>query len=237
MPLFDIVKSVMDSNGWPQPVVAVSSSQDQNMRQAVALANKALTSVSFKSNWPVLTREYQFTTITDQMSYSLPLDFHHIISPSAVNADMYYALKGSMTPLQWYRKHLNGSPDYGDGFRIDRFGKQFNIAPTPSSPVDLVFMYISNQIAMTSAGVPTGVYAQDTDEALVDEDLIEMDLTWRWREKKGMDYTAEMAEAVSTVKTRFAQYLGYGELPVGRQYAFGAERLTQPFTGGWYPDE
>jgi hypothetical protein len=151
-----------------------------------------------------------------------------------MNKNQYYEMKGSLTPLQWYRKVINNSIDWSDSFRIDGFGKQFNIAPTPSSPIDLVFMYITNQIVVTGSGVPSTVYSQDTDEALVDEDLIEMDLTWRWREKKGMDYTAEMAELGGAIRTRYAQYLGYGELPVGARGGYSP--LTQPMTGSYYPD-
>jgi hypothetical protein len=235
MSLLSIVKTVMDSNGWQQPVTAVSSSNDQNMRQSFALANKALTNVSYKNDWPSLVREYTFTTVADQIEYPLPLDFHHLIAPSAMNESQYYALRGSLTPIQWYRKVINGSVDWGDSFRIDRFGKTFQVAPTPSGGSDLIFMYITINIATDVNGHPITRYTQDTDVAVIDEDLVELDLQWRWRQKKGLDYTAEMAELGSILKSRYAQYLGFGELPIGIQYPRYTP-ITQPNTGGYYPD-
>ena len=76
MSLFNIVKNVMDSNGWPAPTTAVATSQDQNMRQSFALANIALHNVSFKKDWPILIREHTFTTVPGQGEYPLPTDYH-----------------------------------------------------------------------------------------------------------------------------------------------------------------
>jgi hypothetical protein len=175
-------------------------------------------------------------TVAGQVPYDLPPDFHHMVMPSAVNAGMYYALKGALSPIEWYRRSLNGSIDWGNSFRIDAFGKKFQLAPTPSSPQDLIFMYVTNQIAVDGSGVPVTQYTQDTDISLVDEDLIELGLSWRWRQKKGLDYTAEMAEFSGTLKARFAQYLASGVVQVGGRSQWGRPPLTQPNTGPYYPD-
>jgi hypothetical protein len=200
------------------------------MRQSFALANKALSSTSFKKNWPVLTREWKFDTVVGQTEYDLPLDFHHLVTPSAVNSQQYYALKGSLSPIQWYRYSLNGGLNWAQGFRIDPFGNKFIIAPTPSSPESLVFMYITTLIAKDAQNTPVTQYSQDTDVALVDEDLVEMNLSWRWRQKKGLDFTAEMAEYSGTLSQRFAQFLGTGEFNIGARPLSDYYPLTQPST-------
>lgn len=230
MSLFSIVKTVMDSNGWPTPVAAVASSQDQNMRQSMALANLALKSASFKYNWPALIKEYPFVTVANESQYVLPADFHHMVVPSAVNADQYFQLKGALTPIQWYRKALNGSIDWGDGFRIDAMNDQMVIAPTPSGVQNLIYMYIPKNIAKSSTGTPLDAYYQDTDVSLIDEDLVQLGLSWRWRQKKGLDFTAEMAEYQGTIKQRFAQYMGTGELPIGGRWG------DAPLSQGRIPD-
>jgi hypothetical protein len=76
-------------------------------------------------------------------------------------------------------------------------------------------MYITKNIAKDSSGTPIPRFTQDSDEPLVEEDIIELGLTWRWRQKKGLDYTAEMAEFNGTINTRFAQQMATGELNVG----------------------
>jgi hypothetical protein len=224
----------MDSNGWQQPVTAVSSSIDQNMRQSFALCNKSLQSVSFKKDWPTLIREYTFYTVVDQPTYPLPADFHHLVAPSAWNAAQYYAMKGSLTSMQWYRRVINGFLDWRSGFRLDTVGKTFQISPTPSAPLEIVFMYVTNLIANDVNGVAIPKFAQDTDVPLIDEDLVELDFNWRWRQKKGLDFSAEIAELTGTMNTRMAQYLGMGELRVGGDGFYNAP-ITQPMTGDYWP--
>jgi hypothetical protein len=231
MSLLSIIKTVMDSNGWPMPVASVASSQDQNMRQSFALANLALKATSFRHNWPALIREHSFMTVPGQGEYALPEDFHHMVVPSAVNADQYYSLKGALTPIQWYRYSLNGGINWSEGFRIDAVAGKLIIAPTPGTPQQLVFMYITKNIAKSSEDVPQDAYYTDTDVSLIDEDLIQLALTWRWRQKKGLDYTAEMAEFSGTMKQRIAQYLGTGELPIGAPHG-----QYPPLTQGRIPD-
>jgi hypothetical protein len=239
MSLFSIVKSVMDGNGWPGPIQSVASSQDQNMRQSMALANKALQHTSFKKDWPVLVREHRFNAVIGQEGYTLPEDFHHLVAPSAVNAAQYYQLKGSLSPIQWYRMALKGSINWATGFRIDPYGNKFNVAPLPTGTDELVFMYVTKNIAKDSSGTPIPRFTQDSDEPLVDEDLVELGLTWRWRQKKGLDFTAEMAEYNGTLNTRFAQFYGAGEMSIGGypyQRALADQRFGQsegwPLTGG-----
>ena len=230
MSLLGIVKATMDSNGWPTVTSSVSASQDPNMRQCFALANKALWSACFKKPWPVLTREHVFKTVGGQSEYPLPDDFHHLVVPSAVNANQYYSIKGSLSPIQWYRYALNGGINWAQGFRIDPFSKNFIVAPTPSSPEDLMLMYITKFVAKDASDVPVERYSQDSDMSLLDEDLIEMGLSWRWRQKKGLDFTAEMAEYNGTLNQRFAQQVGSGEFNIGARPLYDNYPLTQPST-------
>lgn len=228
MSLLTVVKTVMDSNGWPAVVNAVSSSQDQNMRQALALSNKALKTLSYKKPWPVLTKDYTFQTSPGVTAYPLPPDFHHLVSPSAVDATTYYQIKGAMTPIQWYRYSFNGGMTWITGFRIDAVHNQLLLTPAPGGTDKLAYMYITNLIAKDANGVPITGYAQDTDTAMVDEELVELGLSWRWRQKKGLDYTAEMAEYNGTLNQRFAQFVATGELPIGGRPSDSMWPLTQP---------
>lgn len=227
MSLLTIVKNVMDANGWPSIVSSVSASQDQNMRQSFALANASLRHVAFKKPWPILLREHEFITVGGQIEYPLPADFHHLVQPSAVNADQYYQVKGSLTPIEWFKYILNGGVNWPEGYKVDPYTKTFHVGPVPSAGSRLIFVYVTSMIARDSANIPILRYAQDTDESLVDEDLVEMGLTWRWRQKKGLDFSAEMAEYNGTLSQRFAQFLSAGELQIGARPMYNYP-LTQP---------
>lgn len=230
MTLLSTVKTVMDSNGWPAPTSSVASSSDQNMRQAYALANKALLDTSYKKDWPQLIYEHTFTTVEGQVEYPLPEDYHHLVAPSAWNSSQYYQMKGSLTPSQWYRMILRGAPpNFLAGFRLDARTKTFNITPAPTGGMDIVFMYVTKNLAVDASGNPVERYSQDSDIAVIDEEMVELNLTWRWRQKKGLDFTAEMAEYNGALKRRWAQIVGYGELDVGGRPPLEDWPLTQPY--------
>jgi hypothetical protein len=94
-----------------------------------------------------------------------------------------------------------------------------------------VFMYITRNIAYDTGRNPRDAYYEDGDSAAIDEDLVQLGLSWRWRQKKGLDYTAEMAEYSGTMKQRIAQYMGTGELPIGGKFD-----SMWPLTQGRIPD-
>lgn len=216
MTLFTIVKEVMDANGWPAPTTAVATSQDQNMRQCFALLNGVLEGTCYKKNWPQLVREYQFNTVSGDDGYVLPADFHHLCAPSAYNANQYYAMKGSLPPAMWYRSLYAGYGDqWFDSFRLNMDANEFKISPTPSSPEKVVFAYITKNLVKGDDGTPKHFFVTDSDVPLIDEYVLQMGLSWRWRQKKGLDFTAELAEYNSAVRERFAQFLGTGEIMIG----------------------
>lgn len=236
MSLLSIVKDVMDTNGWPAPVSAVASSQDQNMRQSMALINKVLMFTSYKYNWPELTREYRFTTVPGQAEYDLPVDFHHLCINTAWNSNQFYQLKGSLTAQSWYRMMFSGSASLNiSGYRVDKFGKKFTVFPVPQAAEDLVYLYMTTNLVVDGTGNYKPQYALDSDVAVIDEELVGVGFSWRWRQKKGLDYTAELAEYNAALKTRFSQYLAVGEIPVGGPVVYSP--LTEPNTAPWMPQQ
>jgi len=228
MTLFSIVKIVMESNGWPAPVTEVSSSSDPNMKQAMALAQKTLDQVSYSRMWPVLLESYTFTTVANQADYPLPTDFHHIISNACFNATGHAKLRGSVSPADWNAIRLGMSP-VPSAYRIFPKGKMFSLVPTPQGAQDVTYEYVTKNLAYDAAGTPKTNFSVDSDYPRLDEAIIELNLTWRWRQKKGLDYTAELAEATGITDQRFAQMLALGESPIGG--GGGGPPLTDGYIG------
>jgi hypothetical protein len=130
---------------------------------------------------------------------------------------------------------LVASATLRSNFRIkaDTRVNKFFIDPTPSSAVDMVFEYGSDQWVKDS-GNTTGktAYAVDTDISLISEELIELDTIWRVLARKGFAYEEEKQEAESQIDRAFAED---GGAPVidfggGAMPAF-AERLNLPEGG------
>ena len=228
MTLFSMVKMVMETNGWPAPVTEVSSSSDPNMKQALGLAQKALDNVSYSRPWPILIESITFPTVPGQAAYPLPTDFHHIISNACFNASEYLNMRGSLSSADWIACQLNMVP-VRSAYRVFPKGKTINITPTPQGVENVTFEYVTKNLAFDAANAPKPNYSLDSDYSKLDEPVIELHLTWRWRQKKGLDYTAELAEATTVTDQRFAQMLALGESPIGG--GRGGPPLTDGYMG------
>lgn len=216
MSMLSVIRSVMDSNGWPTPVAGIAGSQDQNVRQSLALINKTLVGVSYKKTWPELCRDYVFDTVANQEAYDLPEDFHHLVVGTAFSATKYAQLRGALSPSNWYRCEY-GANNSSDNYRVERHGNKFHICPTPTAVEQVAFMYVTKNLVRDVDGNYRPRYEVDTDVSVVDEELIESGLSWRWRQKKGMDFSAEVAEHTAAMRERFAQYLNSGEISIAKQ--------------------
>ena len=226
MTLFSMVKMVMESNGWPSPVTEVSSSQDPNMKQALALAQKTLDQVSYSRQWPILIEPATFDTVAGQAEYPLETDFHHIISNAVFNSNQYWNMRGSLLPRDWIACQLGLAP-VQSAYRMNPKGKTIRITPTPQAVESVTYEYVTLNLAYNADGTPKRNFAMDSDYSRLDESIIELNFTWRWRQKKGLDYTAELTEASAVTDQRFAQMLALGEMPIGAGHA------GPPLTSGY----
>lgn len=218
MTLFTIAKTTLESNGWKAPTASVAASPDDNMKQVFALANKEIVALALRRTWPILVKEQNITTVAGQADYDLPVDFHHIVNPSVFNASTYYALKGNLQPLEYIRyvNRMVGPNQHSTGYRIKQKAKKIRIVPAPTvDGENLVYFYVSKNLIVGSDGNEKILFSQDDDTSLIDEDLVEMGLNWRWRQKKGLDYTAELMEYKGAVDQRYAQYLALPDFPIG----------------------
>ena len=63
--------------------------------------------------------------------------------------------------------------------------------PVPSSVKTYSYYYRSSKPCESSGGTSQTTWALDTDTALIDEDLIILDLKWRFKNAKGLPYQEE----------------------------------------------
>lgn len=230
MPLLGLVQDVCDEVGLPRPS-AVAASSDQLARQMHALANAALRSISKDFEWPVLAREYVFPTVAAQETYALPADFRRIISHTLYNRDLYYQMKGSVSAQEWQHTHaLNLGSMSRAKVRVWGNPLQIYILPTPSAAEDVVFEYTTKNFAKDNVGVEKLEYEVDDDESLVSEDLVRLDLKWRIKHAKGLEFSADLSEAQAAHRAEYSRALALPAIVVGGN-AFGEyPELTQGYT-------
>jgi hypothetical protein len=228
-------KRVMAEVGWPVPNV-IATSSDSTAQQIFAIANTELGIISEAHNWPHLEMEYEFTTVPGQSLYLWPVDFRVQAQQGIFDASQYYHVKGSMNLQDWYRlkEGLLGSLSQLV-FRnyVTQAGVQgIEITPTPTGAQDLVATYYTQMYARTDADVHIPKYMVDTDVSKVPESYVELGVKWRFRRAKGLDFSVELAEYNSTVRTQYAKYISAAEIPVGGRRI----NADWPITNGYVPD-
>ncbi len=230
MSLLSIAQSVCDQVGFPRPA-SIAASSDQLARQLFALANKELRELSKSMGWAALDVTYQFDTVIGQDEYALPSDYKSLVSDTVWRNNDFWRVRGGMSPQEWaYRKRqLLNTLDYS-AFRLIGSPLKFVIDPVPQIVDTYTFEYRTKFFAIGADNVRKERYAVDTDTSLVDEDLVEAGLMWRFKHAKGLEFSADVIEYDSMVQREFAKQLGSGAIPVG-----GYNTLS-PLTDGYVRD-
>lgn len=231
MSLLTVAQAVAEEVGLPAPASIVGSS-NKTAKQLYRLINRAGKRLA-KRNWTILQTEYTFPTVASTASYDLPSDFARFLDLTMWDRTSYWQLRGPLSAREWQVKKsaLVASATLRSNFRIkpDTRVNKFFVDPTPSGVVTMVFEYASNQWVKDAANANgKTAYALDTDISLIDEELIELDVIWRFLRRKGFAYDEEYNEADGAIARAFAEDSKPGALDFGAPRPALAERLNLP---------
>ena len=100
-------------------------------------------------------------------------------SNSIWNRSKTRKLIGPYTPQEWQRDKGSVTTTIWDAFRLR--GGNVLIIPTPAAGETLAGEYISENWAVDTLGTTTkSKFTVDTDTLRFDEDLLVLDIKWRW---------------------------------------------------------
>lgn len=224
MSLLTVAQAVAEEVGLAAPSVVVGSS-DKTAKQLFRLINRA-GRVLAKKNWAVLQKEHTFSRVSGTAYYDMPSDFERLLDETAWDRSTYWNLRGPLSPKQWQVKKsgLVASATVRSNFRVKPLTRvnKFYIDPTPTDTDSMVFEYASDQWVKDSANAAgKSAYALDTDIALISEELIEMEVIWRFLNRKGFAYAEEKREAEIQIDRAFSEDGGAPVLDLG-----GGSRTT-----------
>lgn len=196
MSLLTICKAVANNAGFAEPSSIVGNS-DATARQLLALANVAGTALA-KVPWQILQKEYTFATAIGTPDYALPTDYGWFQNDTAWDRTTFWALRGSLSAVDWqaYKSGLPPSSIH-TRFRV-KAGRMF-IDPTPTAIENMVIEYISNAWVLEGS-TPRTAFTLDTQTSVIDEYLVQLDLTWRFLNRKGLAYAEEKLEAEEQIE-------------------------------------
>jgi len=185
-----ILDEVLRESGFTAPSAYATSNNDAD-KQAFALANRALRTLTTDS-WRSLYRAHTFT-MTSATAYDLPVDYREIVPDTMWNTNSN--LKVIIPPSDEVWAYLQAN-DVATGVQeIARITEgQLHIEnPTPGSGIR--FEYITNHPVTANDTTTKARFTADNDTCLLDDDLLIMDIKWRWNKLKGLPWEADLQEA------------------------------------------
>ncbi len=192
MNLREILSAVLGEAGFLVPDAFVGSNSPDDV-QMVYLANRA-SSFLLEKGFQRLHKRSSIT-LTTATSYDLPNDFLELVPDTArVNGRIDTLNLPTSAPLWAYLQASTAASNYIVKARI--LDNKLNVfSPSPGDVVS--FEYVSKYPVLGADGV---TYQQrflaDLDSWLLDDDLIVLEVRWRFERAKGLpDWQATAAEA------------------------------------------
>ena len=177
------------------------------------------------SGWLFLQKTGLITTIADQSTYTVPDEFVSLIRDTVWDRDEYWRLNSLYSPKEWATIvfGLEVYPQIAPAIRmIEESGiRKFELFPTPGeSDRNFAYYYMSNHWVKYADGDDVGTragYENDDDESFFDEDLLEMDLNWRFKQSRGLSFAVELAEFEVERDSRFASDYSHPVISLSRR--------------------
>lgn len=225
MSLLTICQAVVKTTGIGDVPATIIGNTDKDAVQLLALTEEAMEQLS-KMNWERLLREHTITTADGTEDYALPSDWARYVSETAWDASNYWQMRGSIDPSEWQRLKRGGiQTSVRKKFRLR--GARVMVIPTPSAVETLIIEYARNTPWTDSTGATYKTVATaDTDVSLVPEHIVRLELKWRYKHAKGLNYEEDKREAERQ------SMLGMGQDTPAPDMDFGAGFSTPFLLGG-----
>lgn len=227
MSLLTICQAAAGACGFAAPNTIVGSSDDTAIL-LLRLLNKGGKKLAWKP-WEILQKEYTFATVATQATYAFPSDLKYFLDYTAWDRSQFWALRGSLSPSEWQR-YKSGTQTTTPRTRFRIKAGAIYLDPTPGGVDNLVIEYISNGWVTNGSAFFTA-FTADTQTSLIDEDLLELDLTWRFLERKGLAYAEAKNEFDVVYESTFGRDVPKIPVNAGIDYEIWPPLPTLPSTG------
>ena len=176
---------------------AVISSTDVNVLLLLELAQDEGKELMRDYDWQELRKEATHTTIAslDQGALNGGIvtagDFDRFVDETMWNRTQDRRVVGPATSSTWQALIALESTTIEQNFRV--MEGNLLIGPTvPTAGETLAWEYVSRNFCQSSGGTGQASWQADTDTGVLDEDLMQKGLVWRFKKDKGFPYAEDM---------------------------------------------
>jgi hypothetical protein len=169
----------------------VIGNTDENVVRLVSWANVEGRKLRARTRWPALRVEATFTSLAAELQGTLAsivtssYTFDHIIPDTMFNRSTQQKIVG-ITPKDYQALKASSAAGPFPNFYIR--GASLYLYPTPTAGHTYAFEFVDKSFCQSSGGTRQTKWTADTDTGLLDEDLMELGVIWRWKKSNGLDY-------------------------------------------------
>lgn len=194
MTLLTIIQDCANEVGVLSPTSVIGNA-DSNIVRLLQLSNRGGKALAQRFAWQELIKEFTFTTVAAELQgliTTLMPGFNFDLYQTMWNRTTIFPVGGPLFPQEWqFLKALNMSGPWPQ-FRVR--GNQLLCNPVPTAGQTIAGEYVSKFWCQSSGGSGQARWVADTDTGSLSEDLLTLDLVWRWKSSRGLDYSEEKQE-------------------------------------------
>jgi hypothetical protein len=195
MSLLTIVQNAAVIIAIPKPSTVIGNTNAQVMT-LLGLAQNGGRILARSHNWQALTKRVTATGVAaNAQTGQPPTAYDRFAAVQRIWDDTRNTwLIGPMSTDDWDGILVQPQTAYPTYWTL--LNGVVNIAPAPTTSDSFVYTYISKNWIRPDGGTGStdaATWAADSDNSLLDESLHELDLIWRYKQAKGLDYAEDMA--------------------------------------------
>ena len=205
MTVLSVVKDVCAVVGVTVPQSMFSNiTGNRTMQEMLALANETAQAVAYDNrDWTMLKTTVTYTGDGVTAAYDLPANYKRMLLTSNV-----WQSNSTQTPMsfvpdldEWMARRADGwSTGYGE-WTI--YGGQIHFWPALESGEIAYFAYLDKNCVALNGGGYGDAFLNDADGFRLDERLLKLGMTWKWKAQKGSPYAEDLSnygDAVAMVQ-------------------------------------
>lgn len=198
MSLLTMIGDATNSMGFAAPT-AVITSTDQMIRELLALANTSGRALVISYPWQEIIKECTFTSTATYNQGTIDggivtaADFQRMLDNTLWDRTGSLKATGPINSSEWQQDAAFMAAAPYPKYRIWR-GQLFigPIGSPPASGDTWAFEYVSKNFCQGQSGTGQATWAADTDTGVLSENLMKLDIIWRWKASKSLEYADDL---------------------------------------------
>lgn len=190
--LLEIIEKHCQRNGLSVPA-AVLGSVDPQIIQMYSLLEEGCEAIATRGRWEELVSEATWTTVAleDQGAMSdIAHGFESLLPRTLWDRTLNLPLYGPDSPQDW--QELQGLFIDGPTYTFRIRGSHLLVNPVPPAGNTWAFEYMDQRYIYDTVGLTRlAEFTLDSNEVLLPQRVVTLDLRWRWKKEKGLPYAED----------------------------------------------